>query len=128
MIHEEICTCEVCKLAKEKGFPQDVFGTCEMKSSCYLEDGRFYKDGCIYPIENAYTAPTQGILQRWLREAYAIDIDIYPIFPAGEPHKREYGCQVYAVGKSNKPFRIGYAKTYENMLESALKYALENLV
>lgn len=23
MIHDEICTYEVCKLAKEKGFPQD---------------------------------------------------------------------------------------------------------
>jgi hypothetical protein len=77
---------------------------------------------------HSISAPSQSLLQRWLREAYAIDIDIYPIFPAGEPHKREYGCQVYAVGKSNKPFRIGYAKTYENMLESALKYALENLV
>ena len=54
MIHEEICTYEVAKLAKEKGFPQDVFGTCEMKSSCYLKDGRYYKDGCIYPIEEAY--------------------------------------------------------------------------
>lgn len=128
MLHDEIITYEVAKLAKEKGFPQDVFGTCEMKSSCYLEDERFYKDGCIYPIENAYTAPTQSLLQRWLREIHAIDIDIYPIFPDGEPYKREYGCQVYAVGKSNKPFRIGYAKTYENMLESALKYALENLV
>ena len=74
MIHEEICTYEVAKLAKEMGFPQDVFGTCEMKSSCYLKDGRYYKDGCIYPIEEAYTAPTQSLLQRWLREEKGVTI------------------------------------------------------
>ena len=74
------------------------------------------------------TAPTQSLLQRWLRDARAIDIDVYPIFLDGATDNREYGCQIYAIGKLNKPFRIGYAKTYENMLETALKYALENLV
>lgn len=67
MIQDEIVTHEVAKLAKEKAFPQDVFGTCEMKSACYLEDGRFYKNGCIYPIENAYTAPTQSRLEEVTR-------------------------------------------------------------
>ena len=124
MIHEEICTYEVCKLAKEKGFPQDVFGTCEMKSACYLEDGRFYKDGCIYPIEHAYTAPTQSLLQRWLREEKKIDIAIVPLFSG------VYSYIVYNIHcRDNRVVNTnaGYA-TYELALEDALKYALENLV
>ncbi|MBR2399304.1 MAG: hypothetical protein IKA96_05025 [Alistipes sp.] len=129
MIHDEICTYEVCKLAKEKGFPQDVFGTCEMKSACYLDDGRFYKDGCIYPIENAYTAPTQSLLQRWLREEKALHIQItlwgkgwyYDIW-AFEYYEEEKEYSAKMLHQSPD------FDTHELALEEALKYALENLV
>lgn len=126
MIHEEICTYEVCKLAKEKGFPQDVFGTCEMKSACYLEDGRFCKDGCIYPIEDAYTAPTQSLLQRWLREEkkWNIVVRMYE-------DKGYYWFIQNSKGQLQESY-FTYADemfdTYELALEDALKYALENLV
>ena len=126
MIHEEICTYEVAKLAKEKGFPQDVFGTCEMKSSCYLEDGRYYKDGCIYPIENAYTAPTQSLLQRWLREEKAIAIVLQPY--SYNIQKRVY-IWIYEIWADNNFEKTSKSfKTYELALEDALKYALENLI
>lgn len=127
MIHEEICTYEVAKLAKEKGFPQDVFGTYEMTSSCYLEDGRFYKDGCIYPIENAYTAPTQSLLQRWLREEKNIHIAVFPNLR----NSYEYDWIVYIKGKEcwlPTYSALNDFPTYELALEDALKYALENLV
>ena len=127
MIHEEICTYEVAKLAKEKGFPQDVFGTCEMKSSCYLEDGRFYKDGCIYPIENAYTAPTQSLLQRWLREEKGYYV--YPFFD-NESGRWTWICRELTGDKWIQllDFEERYFDTYELALEDALKYALEILV
>ena len=131
MIHDEICTCEVCKLAKEKGFPQDVFGTCEMKSSCYLEDGRYYKDGCICPIEEAYTAPTQSLLQRWLREEKDIHISIDYQQGVDEDYP-SYDYSVYRWPINTEAFvqeawKDGYP-TYELALADALKYALENLV
>ena len=126
MIHEEICTYEVCKLAKEKGFPQDVFGTCEMKSSCYLKDGRYYKDGCIYPIENAYTAPTQSLLQRWLREEKAIAIVLQPY--SYNIQRRVY-TWIYEIWADNNFEKTSKSfKTYELALEDSLKYALENLI
>ena len=137
MIHEEICTYEVCKLAKEKGFPQDVFGTCEMKSACYLGDGRFYKDGCIYPIENAYTAPTQSLLQRWLREEkkiYVCPCIISDYEDDYTPHivywsfiivNTESGDSIYREYERVDEKRFD---TYELALEDALKYALEKLV
>lgn len=132
MIHEEICTYEVCKLAKEKGFPQDVFGTYEMKSSCYLNDGRYYKDGCICPIEEAYTAPTQSLLQRWLREEKGVTIcvDIFDdgwFFDISTFYKQDTG--IYEVDIPYKSSNVSPVyDSYELALEDALKYALEILV
>jgi hypothetical protein len=132
MIHEEICTYEVCKLAKEKGFPQDVFGTCEMKSSCYLEDGRYYKDGCIYPIENAYTAPTQSLLQRWLREEKNIQIVIRPkLDKLGAWIWGHYRWTIFIFNEYRPTYYSIYNgdnSTYELALEDALAYSLKNLV
>ena len=120
MIHEEICTYEVCKLAKEKGFNE------------YVE--AFYAEDCNTPhtqgpekwnnYEGRYSAPTQNLLQRWLREEKFIDISIYPIFINGV---RVYTAQMYAPNL-NKPKKFNYFDTYELALEDALKYALENLV
>ena len=129
MIHEEICTYEVCKLAKEKGFPQDVFGTCEMKSACYLEDGRYYKDGCICPIEDAYTAPTQSLLQRWLREEKGIHISVEYEWVEGVDDWTfwVYIKKINNAKVVNDAIKSGF-NTYELALEDALKYSLENLV
>lgn len=129
MIHEEICTYEVCKLAKEKGLPQDVFGTCEMKSSCYLEDGRFYKDGCVYPIENAYTAPTQSLLQRWLREEKGLVVEVGYYSVEQKYYWRVYDtskCDVFASFIPPAKSMSRY-DTWEQALESGLKYALKEL-
>ena len=126
MIHEEICTFEVCKLAKEKGFPQDVFGTCEMKSSCYLEDGRFSKDGCIYPIEDAYTAPTQSLLQRWLREEKG-----YYVYPYYDNNEFKWTYSIREKTGDMWILLVGETPNfdkYEEAMEAGLKFVLENLV
>lgn len=141
MIHEEICTYEVAKLAKEKGFPQQIdfggywYATTYLKKSTvgeFFEKEKVqveeYGDICnaLYLIEagKAIVAPTQSLLQRWLRAKKFIDIEIYPIFINGV---RVYTCCVYAPNL-NKPKKFNYFDTYELALEDALKYALENLV
>ena len=71
MIHDEICTYEVCKLAKEKGFPQHIGDDAYIVENEYDDE---YEVGCHYPIPfipdylPTITAPTQSLLQRWLRE------------------------------------------------------------
>ena len=120
MIHEGICTYEVAKLAKEKGFPlQKVI----------KQDGRafFYELPQSHPNWancDAWYLPTQSLLQRWLREEKFIDIAIYPIFIN---EVRTYTCYVYAPNL-NKPKKLKYFDTYELTIEDALKYALENLI
>ena len=139
MMHEEICTYEVCKLAKEKGFPQDPRKNDHCQMYCW--------DGLrnIHPLEmwvvwsmaeynrdNLFAAPTQSLLQRWLREEKGITIcvDIFDdgwFFDISTFYKQDTG--IYEV---DIPYKSSNASpvydTYELALEDALKYALENLV
>lgn len=117
MIHEEICAYELCKLAKEKGFPQDYQS---WTGDLYDKNGEL----CFSTDSEFCVAPTQSLLQRWLREEKSIDIEIYPIFINGV---RVYTGCIYA-SNLNKPKKFNYLDTYELALENALKYALENLI
>ena len=132
MITEEICTYEVAKLAKEKGFPQD---------ECGVNIGYYAWDGCrnIHPLvtsfawyneeydhKNLYLAPTQSLLQRWLREEKG-----YYVYPFFDNHElkwtwvcRERTGDMWIPLAGETP----YFDTYELALEDGLKYALENLV
>lgn len=139
MIHEEICTYEVCKLAKEKGFPQHIGDDAYIVENEYDNE---YEVGCCYPIQfipdylPTITAPTQSLLQRWLREEKGIVIDVVLDW--------QYNIEVeeiryqYRIGSKRRMtiegvqtrgiVRDRYFDTYELALEDALKYALENLV
>ena len=124
MIHEEICTYEVCKLAKEKGF--DV-PTAEF----YNDDGNI---GC-YPRafnhnefpDGDYAAPTQSLLQRWLREEKGYYV--YPFFDNVQL-MWDWVCREKTGDKWIPLVGVEFHlfPTYELALEDALKYALENLV
>lgn len=124
MIHEEICTYEVAKLAKEKGFPIK-----EIKSWHYEYDGCPTKE-----IIDEYQYPniTQSLLQRWLREERGVTIcvDIFDdgwFFDISTFYKQDTG--VYEVDIPYKSSNVSPVyDTYELALEDALKYALKNLV
>lgn len=125
MIHEEICTYEVCKLAKEKGFDE------------YVE--AFYAEDCNTAhtqgpekwneYKGKYAAPTQSLLQRWLRKKN-IHIEIVAT-----------ACGYFWIADKTNGTAItdsdvldrgtnegGCFDTFELCLEDALKYILQNLV
>lgn len=123
MIHEEICTYEVCKLAKEKGFDVQTF-------DWYDYTGNYHKGVIPHELHECprykeYYAPTQSLLQRWLREEKGLHISI-PL------HKGEYKYfwAIDSLNRKKKVEDIAYNlfDTYELALEDGLKYALENLV
>ncbi len=136
MIHDEICTYEVCKLAKEKGFPQDPIENDDCQIYCW-DNLRKIHSLCIsamwytgeYNREDMYAAPTQSLLQRWLREEKALHIQItlwekgwyYDIW-AFEYYEEEKEYSAKMLHQSPD------FDTYELALEEALKYALENLI
>lgn len=133
MIHEEIVTFEVAKLAKERGFPQHIGDDAYIVENEYDDE---YEVGCHYPIQfipdylPTITAPTQSLLQRWLREekkiyiAISVDIDL-------DLHRVcfEYGV-CYDFDGRTMEYHNSYDSfgQYEDTLEDALKWTLENLV
>lgn len=123
MIHEEICTYEVAKLAKEKGFNEYV--------------DAFYAEDCDTPhlqgpekwnnYDGKYAAPTQSLLQRWLREEKNIVV---------EADWFEVGKKYFWVAKDMNNHDVFKPKTtkcmtfydtWEQALECGLKYALKEL-
>lgn len=141
MIHEEICTYEVAKLAKEKGFPQEVSRWRDSTSpsrNYYNHKGELNGDcleiiKCIcrkeeVPIElQTIAAPTQSLLQRWLREERGYYV--YPFFD-NESRRWTWVCRELTgdMWIQLLDFEERYFDTYELALEDALKYALENLI
>ena len=63
---------------KEKGYPQRTFGEYDMQGACYIEDGRFYENGCITEVARAYTAPTIPQVLKWLRNTHNLHVETYP--------------------------------------------------
>ena len=141
MITEEICTCEVAKLAKDKGFPQDVDRWVAdlhsaTNSNYYNHKGELNGD-CIEIIKckiqkeeipkefELVAAPTQSLMQRWLREEKKVHIEIYPVFPS--PNDVKYGRWIVADAIT-KSIPIEYFDTYEQALEDAELYCLKNLL
>ena len=139
MIHEEICTYEVCMLAKKKGFNEECRDFyCDDKlqkritrTSCNRQVTSF--DYCSNSMLEDYdspkeyyniAAPTQSLLQRWLREEKKIDIAVFP------NRSKIYSYVVYNIVNVDNRIEYTYAGygTYELALEAALKYILRNLV
>ena len=130
MIHDEICTYEVCKLAKEKGFPQRGIDSNkywfenfkgiveEVKDNVFLYE--------IYPESRLARQTTQSLLQRWLREEKGYYT--YPFFDNEElkwtyvVRERTGDMWIPLIGETP------YYDKYEEAMEGALKFVLENLV
>lgn len=133
MIHEEICTFEVCKLAKEKGF--DEYEAC---SHLYEVDERWYTltkynnaRGIDWSKSYFCVAPTQSLLQRWLREekGLCISVEAYPTLAIMSKVCFAWVIKSGSDGhfmKSTDSLQTFYS--YELALEDGLKYALEHFV
>lgn len=132
MIHDEIVTYEVAKLAKEKGFDEATYYIYD-KEDKRLNRMRYCvkRNSRIGSIIKLIAAPTQSLLQRWLREEkkYAISVfwDMLSKDYRYEIVKTIGVLEIQAGEKYNYSNPKGF-DTYELALEDALKYALENLV
>ena len=132
MIQEAYCSKEVSKLLKEKGFDENT-------SMVYMPYGDLCKCNRYDSIRNSNynditknyfecTAPTHQMAMAWLRE-------VHGIFIAINNDDLDFNWQCYDLinrGSTLDPKILsesyaGY-KTYEEAVEAALKYCLENLI
>lgn len=124
----------VAKIAKKKGFEiisenfycENYIGLCTEHEEFLIVQSL---DNPIYDCNNEfgegerYYAPTQSLLQRWLREVHNIDVIVLPIRFTG---REEIGYWTYAV-KSIQPVgkeRYKYDR-YEDALNIGLVKGLE---
>lgn len=117
---DELIKFETAKLAKEKGF----FVWCQLRykhsgQGCKLEPSPFLKPS---PDRGQVFAPTQALLQRWLREVHGVYIvvDYYG--------KGEHLIEVLNYRGNNileETLKDAEFKTYEEALEAGLVEALK---
>lgn len=127
MIRDEICTYEVCKLAKEKGFNE--------KCNFYYQKGVINTDGCFNRynkgVEYICSAPTQSLLQRWLREEKGVAIEIVALPATYISGLFEYKHSVFWNSNGHymeAEYDDRIFGTYELALEDAELYVLKNLL
>lgn len=115
MITEDYVSFEVAKLLKEKGF--DVY-----TSTRYDYDGGFHSRGDYLIGDSDISAPTHQMAMKWLREMHKVFFCVHPDYPIS----KDYMVEFYDEGRPSRCF--GNYQTYEEAIESALKYLLENLI
>lgn len=140
-MEEELITFETAKLAKEKGFnlkTHDYFSKDKYRREFNHNvgfDDDYWGDNYVYdwntngePFKpfnkECYSAPTQSLLQKWLREVHGIIVEItwqmcstdyeYAIIDMNNPPKYEDDVE-----------RIIGFKAYEETLEEGLYKALK---
>lgn len=125
MTYEQFITLETAKLAKQAGFDWEVY-------SCYYKSSpdRVSTNGTLTSNFNGYafqhiaiSAPTQSVLQKWLRETHHLHITIFSssqeswMFRITKPHQK------LEDGMYGEDF-----PTYEAALEAGLKKCLTLLI
>lgn len=130
---EEIISFETAKLANEKGF----IGIKSQANNWYCNDGTLYHEKKIDGYKGLkgwncwewtegfrFDAPTQSLLQKWLREKH--DIDVY-IIPNGMRDKnindRLYHPCIWFKDEYQTELHSKYS--YEEALEKGLQEALK---
>ena len=130
MIEEAYCSFETCKLLKEKGFPQDPYicNTAYTFRGKLSNNARSFMHPSYLLIRTCTIAPTQQMAMRWLREEKGLFVSIgcddldwnWQIF---DIKNRDENLDPICMSESH-----GSIKTYEEAVEDAIKYCLENLI
>tara|TARA_R110002049_G_scaffold289321_1_gene472125 strand:+ start:116 stop:481 length:366 start_codon:yes stop_codon:yes gene_type:complete len=117
---EELIKFETAKLAKEKGFSV----SCE-NSYRELLNNEYQLINSIHGYDFDINAPTQSLLQRWLREECKIHMEIIPY---EEDPINKWCCVLYPLLCMKEPSNLGEFKTYEQAIEIGLLEALKLIV
>jgi len=131
-MNEQLITFETAKLAKEKGFNLDCNSFYE--SSEYLVNQNKCDNWNQY---NLQSAPTQSLLQKWLREHAEIEIYVRPSFKTLDKYivcymkwrdDRKFRQQYFIIPLNDNSVPEGTHQdfnSYEEALEAGLYEALK---
>ena len=125
MITEDYCSYEVAKLLKEKGFNESCY-TCYVEKEISHYD---YSSTNYELIDGVISCPTLQMAMKWLIEEKNILIVI-------EPHDYDYineksksfSWSLWIGGNYYECIESKDYPSYEEAIEAALKYCLDNLI
>ena len=130
MIEEAYVSFETAKLLKEKGFDEECYQKYDDEG--YLSFNHVGYINSENPCDDFYAlAPTQQMAMCWLREVYNQHI-VIQAYNNVALLKIDYYVEIQNL---NEPTKKGYCvngcmrkSTYEEAVESAIKYCLTNLI
>ncbi len=129
MLEEDYCSYEVARLLEEKGFDEP----CIRHWDCDDHSLYGYNDIPISNSElqaneyNGFSAPSQSMAMKWLREEHNIFIQISAVLQ-DQPFGLHYRPSVQDYHAYARHDNFSEYVTYEEAVEAALKYCLENLI
>ena len=128
MIKEDYVSVEVAQLLKEKGFLKEEDLRITQNLSFYDNIGlrhnlNKYYNSLILDKIDFVVAPTHQMAMKWLREVYGliISIEYQIICPT-------WKWRIYIKSSDDKHTNFQHYNKYEEAVEAALKYCLENLI
>ena len=134
MITEDYVSFETAKLLKEKEFDEIcsyIWGITHIDKSYVLQkwiitNGQIKNSDLT---DGAYTAPTQSLALKWLREVHRIEIYIV-LSELNADNSRKYMFDIYSsdINRGFDSVQKEEFNSYEEAVEAALKYTLENLI
>ena len=126
MITEDYCSYEVAKLLKEKGFDEPCDNYYDQSSD---EPQQLTLDEMYYSYDEFLKAPTQQMAMKWLREEKNIFIVIEPhAYDYVNEKNKSYSCSLWIGDNYYEYLESKDYPSYEEAVESAIKYSLENLI
>lgn len=134
MTKEDFCSYEVAKLLKEKGFDETCYACYEYFSSSITMYSGWpfeYKGEVVNSSKDRIKCPTHQMAMKWLREEHKIMITIIPQEVNVGVDRMCYA--IYRITEDlYQPLYNGkvdsLVDSYEETVEAALKYCLENLI
>lgn len=124
-MNEQLISFETAKLAKEKNFNEETFDTYHniVGSLHNIE----YKD--TWNTKGSTSAPTQSLLQKWLRDVYNIQLCLKPLYGGDKIEGKQTGWLCYTPYNDEEFTNVSSISlsdyTYEKALEKGLYKALQ---
>jgi len=130
-MQEQLISLETAKLACEKGFTENV-DFCYDSEEKNIEDPYVHNIGDLSGDDELY-APTQSLLQKWLREVHNIHINVNCVLPRNNKQFESCICKITTPEMIEKRDLSKFIHltplffTYEEALEEGLQTALNLL-
>ena len=124
---DQLISLKTAKLAREKGFNQNPYKTANAYGPEFTDGSniKLRSSSLFNPDTNTAVAPTQSLLQKWLRETYFIHIVIQVFHDtSGLGKKWTFSADIFY--ENGDVDRSGLTEdTYEEALEQGLQEALK---